>query len=209
MCCGTIAAFVCAATEVTWSRLKTIDRCKRHHFNQFFPFLPLVYFFCFFFCCFSFFLVSFSLFSFQVSLFFSSFFLFSTLYLPPFFLLFPFIFTLYDFFFFPTFFYVYLFFFFFSFSCLFFYLFIFTFSFVAHLGRAIIRVLPQSAMFCTISRSVAMEAYPPSKPLLGRAPSQLAFALPSDRRPIKFHRIFGVLCFIRVQPHVAQHKLVL
>ena len=53
-----------------------------------------------------------------------------------------------------------------------------------------------------------MEAYPPSKPLLGRAPSQLAFAIPSDRRSINSH-LHGVLGFIRVQPHVAQHKLAL
>ena len=67
---------------------------------------------------------------------------------------------------------------------------IFTFSFVALFGRAIVRVLPQLAVFCTIfSGSVAMEAHPPSKPLFGRAPSQLAFALPSDRRPINSHRI--------------------
>ena len=66
---------------------------------------------------------------------------------------------------------------------------IFPFSLVALLGRAIIRVFPQSAMFCTISRPIAMEAHPPSKPLFGRAPSQLAFALPSHRRSIISHRI--------------------
>ena len=66
---------------------------------------------------------------------------------------------------------------------------VFPFSFVALLGRATIRVLPQSAMFCTISRPIAMEAYPPPKLLFGRALSQLAFALPSDRRSINSYRI--------------------
>ena len=66
---------------------------------------------------------------------------------------------------------------------------IFPFSVDALYGRAIIGVLPQLAMFCTISGPVAMEAYLPSKPLFGRAPSQLAFALPSDRRSIISHRI--------------------
>ena len=70
-----------------------------------------------------------------------------------------------------------------------FHFFIFPFSFVPLLGRAIIRVLPLSPMFCTISRPIAMETYPPPKLLFGRAPSQLAFALPSDRRSITSHRI--------------------
>ena len=240
---------------MTWSRLKTIDRCKRHlvnrirpdwifttTFNQFFLFflqfisfvfsfiVSLFFFFlvCFFSLFFSFLFFSFLFFSFlffsfyslsflyfhlpspfihfPVFLFefFAIFFLFLSFFLfPPFsslrfFLLFClFNFHFVRFFFFPLF-YVYLFSSFSLFPSSFFSVFVFLFfslshfplSFVALFGRAIIRVLPQLAVFCAISPgSVAMEAYPLSKPLFGRAPSQIAFALPSDRRPINSHRI--------------------